>query len=313
MARNLVVLDPNSLLGRELVPLLAESFPKLQLQYMHTRGVDEYLLLELEGTAKVVPPLGDLEELAGAAAVFITETPASTLTNPLAEFFAAHPQLPCLDLSSGEVLRAHLGMTPIPTRPQLRFPDPILLLPAMILRALGPLGPKSAFFSCLAPVSTHGEEALEELASQAAARLSGDKPETRLLPAVLAFDAVAYKPGQKEDLEEQLQALFPPTQIQLHTIAAGIFHAHAVFASAEVEKPATPQKLRQLFTSHGFTFHRGKSPLAPSLGAGKPQAKFEMVKLESHRLALWAVGDHLLMQAQAACDALATLLAKVRE
>ncbi|MGQ9495181.1 MAG: Asd/ArgC dimerization domain-containing protein [Thermoanaerobaculaceae bacterium] len=311
MARNLVVLDPNSLLGRELVPLLAASFPNLQRRYMHTRGVDDYLLLELEGNATVVPPLGDLEELADAAAVFITEPPASALKMPLAEFFAAHPQLPCFDLSSDDILPADLGMAPTATRPQLRLPDPVLLLPTMLLRALGSLLPKRAFFSCLVPVSIHGEAALEELAAQAAARLSGDRPKTRLFPAVLAFDAVPYQQGQKGHLEEQLQKLFPQTQVQLHPIAAGIFHAHAVFASVEVDKPATLQKLRQLFSSHGFVFSRGKAPLAASLGAGKPQAK--VVKLASHHLALWAVGDHLLMQAQAACDALATLLARVRE
>lgn len=311
MARNLVVLDPNSLLGRELVPLLAASFPDLQRRYMHTRGVDDYLLLELEGNATVVPPLGDLEELTSAAVVFITEPPASTLKKPLAEFFATHPQLPCVDLSSSELFPANLGMAFTPTRPQIQLPDPVLLLPTMILQALGSLLPKRAFFSCLVPVSTHGEEALEELAAQAAARLSGDKPKTRLLPAVLAFDAIFYHQGQ--NFEEQLQKLFPQTQVQLHPIAAGIFHTHAVFASAEVDKPATLQKLRQLFSSHGFVFHRGKAPLAPSLGAGRPQAKLEVVKLESHHLALWAVGDHLLMQAQAACAALATLLARVRE
>jgi len=306
LARKLVVLDPGSLLGEELVPLLSSQFPQLPRAYLHTRPEEDHLILQVAGEAAVVAPLGGLEELEDAAAIVLTARPAPQARERLAAFFQANPHLPCLDASGAGVLPGPPSLVPSPEKPQLRFPDPLLLLPSLLLQALARLEPREAFFTVLAPVSSVGGEALDELAAQAVARLSGEKPRAELLPAVLAFDAIPYPEKTPGTLQQELQALFPATRIALHPLLAGVFHAHSVLATFRLA--GAKAEAKELLSAASFVAHRGKTPLAPSRGAGEPQAAFQLLGSGPETLTLWAVGDHLLLSAQAAAQALEELL-----
>ncbi|GBC80635.1 hypothetical protein HRbin09_01880 [bacterium HR09] len=55
--------------------------------------------------------------------------------------------------------------------------------------------------------------------------------------------------------------------------------------------------------------HRGRKPLTPSQGAGQDQAIAWVLATRGETVSLWAVGDHLLLQAKAACEAVLQLLA----
>lgn len=307
-APKVVVLDPTSLVGEELVPRLSALAPEVPRQYFHTRNSSDHLIVEVAGEAAVVAPLVDTSELETAGVVVITDNPATEVRERVAAFFTAHPNVPCVDLSRPGVLPGPSVFWPLPGATRVLFPDPALILPAMVLKALVPLAPRRAFFSVVAPVSILGGDAVDELAAQAVARLSGEKPRNRLLPAVAAFDAFPYPEGTFGVLETQLQRMFPDIHITLHPIFAGVFHAHAALATVQTEHPPREGKVRELVAASGFQTHRSRRPLAPSHAAGEEKAIAWVLGTRNDAVSLWTVGDHLLLQAEAACQTIAQLL-----
>lgn len=307
-ARKVVVLDPTSLVGEELVPRLAAAAPELPRQYFHSQASGDHLIVEVAGEAAVVGPLADTVELEDAGVVVITENPTRAVREKLAGFLAAHPRVPCVDLSRPGVLPGPPAFWPLPGENRLLFPDPSLILPAMVLRALEPLTPRRAFFSVLAPVSTLGGEAVDELAAQAVARLSGEKPKSRVLPTVTAFDAFPYPEGDFGTLQSHLSAMFPQVEVGLHPVFAGVFHAHATLATLQLATTTRESQVRELLAASGFEPHRGRKPLAPSHAAGQERAITWVLGTRGNTMSLWVVGDHLLLQAQTACQAIAELV-----
>ncbi|MCX7894960.1 MAG: Asd/ArgC dimerization domain-containing protein [Thermoanaerobaculum sp.] len=308
-ARKLALLDPTSLLGEELALRLVQAFPQVLHRYFHTRDSTDHLVVQVAGEASLVAPLRDLEELESVALVVITETPAPKVGQQLLAFLNAHPQLPCLDLSCPGVLSHPRGLLPPPGATRLAFLDPALLLPQKVLAALGPLQPRRAFFTVVAPVSALGGEAVDELAAQAVARLSGEQPKNQVLPTVTAFDALPYREKELGALEQQLVAQFPGLEVHLHPLLAGVFHAHCVLATVDVSLAPDPSHVRQLLGKAGFTLYRRQKPLTPSQAASKAQALVAILAVDGNKITLWAVGDHLLLQTAAACEAAALLLA----
>lgn len=308
-AAKVIILDPTSLLGEELVPRLAGEAPGILRQYYHSRPSADHLIVEVGGEAAVVAPLVDTTELEDAELLVITDNPQKSLREKLADFLAAHPELSCVDLSRPGVLPGPPAFWPLAGENRLLFPDPALILPAMVLRALAPLAPRRAFFSVLSPVSTLGGEAVDELAAQAVARLSGKKPKSHVLPAVTAFDAFPYPASTFGRLDSQLGAMFPDVEIGVHPIFTGIFHAHSALATVTLEKPAREAEVQGLLAETGFATHRGRKPLTPSQVAGQAHAVAWILGTSGATVRLWAVGDHLLLQARAACEAILGLLA----
>jgi len=307
LAHKLVIFDPTSLLGEELVPLLEARLPDLPRAYFHTRPQQDHLIVEVAGEAKVVAPLLELEDLEDAAAVVLTDRPAPKIGEKLEAFFQANPHRPCLDASGAGLPNLPPSLAPFPQTPQLRLPHPLLLLPARLLQALAPLAPREAIFTVLAPVSIFGGEGLDELASQAVARLSGEKARAEVLPTVLAFDAVPFPEKTPGGLQEELQALFPSTRITLHPLLTGVFHAVSVFATFDFGA-APAGRARDLIFSEGFVAFRGKKPLAPSRAAGASSPPVQLLNASPGSLKLWTVGDQLLLGAQVAAQALEELL-----
>ncbi len=307
-AAKVIILDPTSLVGEELVPRLATQAPGLTRQYYHSQASSDHLIVEVGSEAAVVAPLADVGELEDAGLLVITDNPSTSLKEKLANFLAAHRELPCVDLSRPGVLAGPPGFWPLPGENRVLFPDPVLLLPSLMLRALAPLAPRRAFFSVLSPVSTLGGEAIDELAAQAVARLSGEKPKSHVLPTVTAFDAFPYPESSFGRLQNQLKALFPQVETGFHPIFAGVFHAHATWATVALAKPAREAEVRQLLAEGGFVPHRGRKPLTPSQVAGQEKAIAWVLGTSGETVSVWAVGDHLLLQAQAACAAILELI-----
>jgi hypothetical protein len=311
LARNLVILEPTSFLGQELMPLLAAQFPQLRRQYFHTAEEEDHLILELAGENVVVAPLRDPQELEDAAAVVIADSPGYPLHSELMTFFQEHPQLICLDLSRSGVLFGPPAFLPYPGQRHLLFPDPILLLPSVLLQALAPLKPHSALFTSIAPVSIWGEVGMEELAEQAVARLQGKKPPRGFLSRILAFEVLPYgltSATLAARLEDQLQSLFPSTEVVLHPLMASVFHGHALFASVGFWEATTPKNLRQLLAEAGFVWTPGRPAPAPSQASGEGQLLCNLGRCRRQDVTLWVVGDHFRLLAQAACRALQELL-----
>lgn len=308
-APNIVVLDPTSLVGEELVPRLAQAYPDARLSYYHSQPGGDHLIVEVAGEARAVPPLADGGDLGQASLVIITATPSRQVRERLSAFFATSPHPACLDLAHPSVLSGPRAFHPQLGGNRVAFPDPALLLPAKVLEALRPLSPRRAFFSVLAPVSVLGGEALDELAAQAVARLSGEKPKSHVLPQTLAFDALPYPENREGGLESDLSALFPDLEVRVHPLLAGIFHAHSLQATVELAHRAADRDVRHLLAGAGFALHRGRKPLTPSQVAGHAEPLAALLRAEGFTVHLWAAGDHLLLQTQAALEAVQSLVA----
>lgn len=252
-SRALTLLDPTSLLGRELAERLAELLPEVRRSFFHTSGRDEHLISEVAGEASLVPPLSDVDELEGSAVVVATARPTALTTHRLLVWLREHPSVAFIDLSDkgglspGESAVAFDRLPRIGSFQWLRILDPSLVAAAFFLRGLAPLGPEELHVTTTSPASAFGEDAIEELASQGVARLSGRDPaRPSALPSALAFDLAAMSGGLREELERQLAEVFPGTAVHLRAIAAGVFHGNLTTLAVKVRSAPTVERLRAL-------------------------------------------------------------------
>jgi hypothetical protein len=230
----LTLLDPTSLPGSQVVGPLWSAFPAARRRLFHTAGAEEHLIAEVCGEAAMVAPLADGGVLEGTDVVVVTATPAPAAAAALLSWLRANPAAVLVDLTQP-------GLAPAESQPLLAAPPPggrevrwfhlaapALWAPGRVLMALAPLAPTDAALTLLLPAADFGEAGIEELARQAAARLSGratDKPAT--LPGVLAFDAVPTAPARLGALRAQLTALFPRLPCRLAAAHVGVFHGNA--------------------------------------------------------------------------------------
>jgi hypothetical protein len=242
----LTILDPTSLLGTQVAIALWQSFPAARRRFLHTTGADEHLIAEVGGEPSIVPPLVDAGELDGAEIVVATATPAPAVAATLVSWLRANPATFLIDCTQPGIAPAE--SLPILTAPQpgkserrwLHLADPALWAPGRVLQALAPLAPDEAIATLLLPASDFGAPGVEELAKQAASRLSG-RPTQRaeVLPGVLAFDAAPAAASRREALREQLRTLFPAVSVQLAAVQLGVFHGHGAVLAVHVGQPAS--------------------------------------------------------------------------
>jgi hypothetical protein len=219
--------------GRELCEALAEGFPQMRRRYFHTTGTAEHLLTEVAGEAQLVQPLQDLEELAGSTAVILTSSPSPEVGQRLATWLATGPATSIIDWSVPPVLDAGTAAIfpgpqgGLPGRRQFQAIAPALTGPVRVLAALAPLNVSAAHLTLVTPVADAGTDAMEELAAQAVARLSGHPPaRPRHLPTVMAFDAGPVPVARRDHLTAQLATLGLPCEPHLSALAISTFHGH---------------------------------------------------------------------------------------
>jgi hypothetical protein len=229
----LTVLDPVSRRGRELCEALAQGLPQLRRRYFHTTGDAEHLLTEVAGEAQLVQPLQDPEELAGGTAIIFTAPPSPEIGQRLTTWLATEPATSIIDWSVPPVLDANAAAIfpgpqgGLPGRRQFQAIAPALSGPIRVLAALAPLGVSAAHLTLVTPVADAGTEALEELAAQAVARLSGHPPaRPRHLPTVMAFDAGPLPVTRRDHLAAQLAKLGLPCTPHLSALGISTFHGH---------------------------------------------------------------------------------------
>ena len=241
----LTVLDPVTRRGRELCEALTEALPDQAHTYFHTSGTDEHLLAEVAGQARLVRPLDDLDELARCTALILTAPPAPAIAARLAAWLDSQPTLLVVDYSLPPVLpagqAAAFGMLrePRPGARRLQALDPALSGPSVVLDALTHLGLISTHLTLLTPAADAGDEAVEELAGQAVARLSGARPpRAQRLPGVVAFDAGPVSSARHAHLCAQALQLGLPTVPSVTAVATSAFHGHlaAVTVGLDTER-----------------------------------------------------------------------------
>jgi hypothetical protein len=252
-ARTLSILDPTSLLGREVAGSIARAFPEVRRRLFHTAAEPEHLLAEVAGESVLAAPLLDPGELAGSMAVVVTRNPAPDVAERLLAWLRTNPAVALVDctqpgLGGGEA--ACVLNAPPPRRrglPWYHLVDPALAAPARWLAALWPLAPEALHLTVICPAAGFGAEALDELAEQGAARLSGRPTRAPVhLPAVLAFDLAPAGSERLAALDSQLGELFPTIERHLHVIDTGVFHGHLATLQLRCGTQVTLEKVRSL-------------------------------------------------------------------
>jgi len=236
--RKIALVDPQTLVGKELLRLLDRSGSSLETVLFHTGSEDEHQVTDLAEGAGLVTPLGAPDDLAGCDAVVAASEVLSDRAEHVAEFVEGHPEVPFVAVGCPSRL-AELGLpaacAPVsrPSPPRLRTAHPSLVAAHAALRPLTDLEPASLAVTALEPVSVYGAGAIDGLARQAASRLRGEpaKPDER--NRVTAFNIVV---APSEELTKEAAQIFPNLSVSTGLAAGGWFHGHA--ASLAVTFPA---------------------------------------------------------------------------
>lgn len=250
----------------------------------------------MAGEAALVPPLANLEELRGSAAVVVTTAPAAAVASTLLAWFAAHQEVAVVDASAdglGIDRAASLASGPGPLRRYHHLADPALAGPAALVAALGPLGPRECHLTLLDPVSDHGAGAIEELAEQGAARLTGVAPKKPIqLPGVLAFDMTPATAERRERMERQFADLFPGLITRIQALDVGVFHGHAAVVRVRCAAPVRDAAVRALLHKSARVRLARKGELVrPSDAVDQDRALCGELSCAGEWVQAWVVAD----------------------
>jgi hypothetical protein len=243
------IIDPLTLLGREVLELLADE-PLLasDVAYHHTADDDEQQIAELGGEAALVPPLEDAADLADADAVLVASDMATSRLRHVSNFAESHPDVPIVIVGR---LRGDWAELPPaagvdPGRPgvHLRVAHPALVALWKVVGALEHLGLTQAAVAALEPVSAGGAEDVERLARQAAQRLQGAEVEDLIGDRVLAFTLVT---ADDEDLNRDAALLFPALDVAATRTATGCFHGHVAQLAISFQDPVEEHEVLEAF------------------------------------------------------------------
>jgi len=301
-----------------VIASLWHAFPSARRKLFHTTGVDEHQIIEAGNEAVIVPPLADGTELEGTDVVVVTVAPAPAAATILLAWLRANPRAFLIDCSqpglAPDACMPLLDAPPAGRREQRWFhlADPAIWPVGKVLTALAPASPAEAVVTVLLPASSFGADGVEELAKQAAARLSGRptrRPET--LREVLAFDAAPADSTRREALARQMRELFPQMETQLFAIDVGIFHGNAARLAVRTGAPVRQTEVAALIRSHpGLRLARRNERLQPSGAVGKAEVACSELDSDGHWIGVWLVADGLRVGgAQVVTDLVAAVTA----
>lgn len=237
MIRSILLIDPLTLRGRELLSCLVdEGYAATDVSYCHTAEDDEHQIAELGGQPGLVPPF-DPADPPSADVVVIASDRDTPRLRQLVEHLEAIPAQPLLDLSGLAATRELAPAVAWGARAvggRARVAHPSLVAAAAVANALVELSPAGGSLAIVEPVSVGGREAVELLAEQAVHRLQGGTPEVLFDGHILAFNAVASDPsGLAEDAAEAL----PDLPLAVTWTRCGHFHGHLGHLSLELADP----------------------------------------------------------------------------
>ena len=304
----LSILDPGSLLGRELVERLVQKLPDVGRRFFHTGSELDHLVIEAAGQPAFVAPLLDLDELDGSFAVALTAALPSDHAESLLAWLRANPDVRLIDCTqpgvAGRESSCVLGAPTVKrgARPWFHLADPALAGPARLLGALTPLDPDALHLTIVEPASAFGADAVEELAAQAAARLSGRTPRRiEHLPAVLAFDLVPASTERVVALESQLAELFPAILPHVQLANAGVFHGHLAAVQVRCgQAPTVEEVLSVVRTAAGMRLTRRNQRVGISAAIDRDEVLCSDVRVSNRWVSAWAIADGLRTGAAAA-------------
>jgi len=275
MSSKILIVDPLTLLGRELTRCLEEA-PDLavEVEYRHTSADDEHQIAELGARPALVPPLDGPDEIAGSGIVVVTSDTETERSRHLEDLLIHHPDVRLVDVGRlpalAELTTPAIGAT-VAEAPShhLRVAHPALAAAASILAALHPLQPIRGSVAAVDPTSTFGRDALETLVHQAGRRMQGGVPDHAIDGHVLAFNQVAV---DADALTEEAADLLPWIRLAVTRTLAGNFHGHVAHLTVELAEPVDDPEIRDAFEA------------APDLVVGETPVSLAVVADRDHIL-----------------------------
>ncbi len=292
----LALVGVKNILGKSLKQALEKGKWDIGEVYLYEPGVREYALIDsFRDEAKVVKSPRE-EELAHRDLVFFTVPVEDSL------FFA--PKI-SVDLSGtrGDLPFYVEGINENEIRERrLANPHPAAVGVSLILSSLRGL---LTFTSSMViePVSSMGEEAMDELFSQSISLLNMEEVPKKVLGDVLAFD-IFPKRGRRGKGRFTLEELRVSSQVEglvgaKHScllFRAGIFHRYAALIYLEVSrKDMGLKEMKEALEDNKYILLE-KNPISP-MKIEEEEGYFiyvgEIKKAERGRFWLWAVFDNL--------------------
>jgi len=242
-SRTIVLSDPLTLVGRELLELLPR-FPELvgAMRFVHTADDEEHQIAELAGQTSLVPPLADSVDLEDAAAVILAADAVRSRTAHVVAFLADHPETPAVDAGRladlGDLFAVASSVSAsVRDVHHLRVAHPALVAADAVVSALAALLPLSVSVVAVDPVSDLGGDAIETLAAQSLERLQGLDVESLLGGRVRAFNMVVDPEDRR--LDNDLADLLPGLDTTAVRILGGCFHGHLAHVGVELTEPVS--------------------------------------------------------------------------
>jgi hypothetical protein len=246
MPANILVLDPLTLLGRELLTCsdrlgaMAASF-----DYLHTDLDDEHQIAEIGSGPALVPPLDSADQLAECDVVVVASDGVASRHDHMLEALDLRPDLALLDLSRLECLdplvEPSTGHRTVDSR-RIRIAHPAAAASVPIIEALGFLGRCRGSMAAFDPVSAFGREGIDLLVQQAALRLQGGTVEDRIHGHILAFNTVAVDPSS---LQAEIAVLMPDVPMAATRCLTGAFHGHLVSLALSFERAVEANEVKE--------------------------------------------------------------------
>jgi hypothetical protein len=250
MASKILIVDPLTLIGRELARCI-EDTPDLafEIDYRHTADDDEQQITELGAEPALVPPLASADDTGGASIVVVTSDIETDRTGVLEDLMIRHPEITALDVSRlpklMDLTSPAIGISALTAeRSHLRVAHPALAATAAVLGALGPLDPVRGSVAAVDPVSIFGRDAVDVLVHQAGRRMQGGVPDQRIDGHILAFNQVAV---DSDALTEEAAELFRQVPLAVTRTLNGNFHGHIAHLVLELAEPVDDPELRDAF------------------------------------------------------------------
>lgn len=305
--QTLSILDPTSQLGREIIDGLASEFPDLRWRLFHTTDTDEHLIADIGSQPNVVAPLNDLDELSGSAAVIACRSLDRPRSTSLLDWLTHHPEVALVDASQPG-LAGDRALTVLDRAPRRRgqprwyhLLDPALAAPVRLLQALGSLHPIRAHVTVFRSASGFGSGAVEELAVQAAARLTGLAPASpRVLPAVLAFDLAPAHSSVHQQLARQTADVLPEVELHLQAVETGVFFGHAASFFVTLREAVGERRVRAALRDAGIRLARSNQLVRPSDLVDDDIATCAHLHVADTALRGWLAADGLRLAGAAA-------------
>jgi aspartate-semialdehyde dehydrogenase len=263
MQISLLIVDPLTLVGRELLSLLEQERGLVgEVAYRHSDIDQEHQIAELAGEPALVPPLADGDDFSDVGAVVVASETDSSRLDVVERFMESNPATPVVVIGGAgrpweRTEPCALPKNHWPER-HVRVAHPALVGTSILASALRYLEPRGGSVAAVDPVSSRGREAIELLARQATQRLSGAPVQEMIAHSILAFNLVA---SADDELTRDATVLLPDLDLTVTRSLSGCFHGHAAHIGLDFAQPVDEHELEEAIDSDLRIFH-SEPPLA---------------------------------------------------